>query len=309
MTPQLYNLAWESHVDYFRSMLFEMKKTNMFTDVTLVCDDQIQIQAHRIILSAGSSVFSQIIGNLPQNDPVIFLRGIQHQEMESLLEFLYLGQTNIGQERLEEFFNVSKSLDIKEISNAEDYQSKEGKKRKDKSIGNNLDEDLSVTVNSSALHDNEDEICNSVDYQSRETKKRRKLLKKNDHEEELTHTVNFSVLTENEYDDKLSKTFKTEKSKSFKHNPQKKLNECPQCDYKSAKASRIRKHVESKHDGVTFGCDKCELSFSNTSNLRKHIRVVHLGMKFNCSECDYKNGQKVNLQNHMKSKHNILYKD
>ena len=43
--------------------------------------------------------------------------------MESILQFIYLGQTTIFQERVEEFVNTARSLEIKEISNHVDNPS------------------------------------------------------------------------------------------------------------------------------------------------------------------------------------------
>ena len=61
-------------------------------DVTLVCDDQTQFKAHKIVLSACSPVFKKIIDNNPSQHPLIYLRGIQSYEMESILQFMYLGE-------------------------------------------------------------------------------------------------------------------------------------------------------------------------------------------------------------------------
>ena len=65
--------------------------------------------------SGGKTLFENIIKEHPNNNPVIFLRGIQHPEMESILKFMYLGETTISKERLNEFLNVVKSLEIEEI--------------------------------------------------------------------------------------------------------------------------------------------------------------------------------------------------
>ena len=97
-------------------MLHALMKSNELTDVTLVCDDKTQFKAHKIVLSACSTVFKSIINDLPQNNSVIYLRGIQHQEMESILEFMYLGVATFYQERMNEFLNVAKNLEVKEIS-------------------------------------------------------------------------------------------------------------------------------------------------------------------------------------------------
>ena len=61
-------------------------------------------------------MFESIIKDLPQNNSTIYLRGIQHQEMESILEFMYLGVATFYQERMNEFLNVAKNLEGKEIS-------------------------------------------------------------------------------------------------------------------------------------------------------------------------------------------------
>merc|ERR1712155_338713 len=88
-----------------------------FADVTLVTDDKQMIRAHRNILSAASPVFKGILQFDSNNtNPVIYLRGVQHSEMESVMQFIYLGEARFYEERMREFLTVSKSLEIKELS-------------------------------------------------------------------------------------------------------------------------------------------------------------------------------------------------
>merc|ERR1711955_73910 len=93
-----------------------MMTSNELTDVTLVSEDKKQFKAHKVVLSATSPVFKSIIGENTLSNPIIYLRGIQSHEIESILEFIYLGQATFYQERMNEFLNVAKSLEIKEIS-------------------------------------------------------------------------------------------------------------------------------------------------------------------------------------------------
>merc|ERR1719418_391740 len=88
-----------------------------FADVTLVTDDKQQIRAHRNILSACSPVFKNIL-QIDRNNtnPVVYLRGIQHSEMESIMQFIYLGEARFYEDRMSEFLTVSKNLEIKELS-------------------------------------------------------------------------------------------------------------------------------------------------------------------------------------------------
>ena len=91
----------------------EMMTSDDFTDVTLVTDDKKTIKAHRNILSACSPVFKNILQmEINNSHPVIYLRGIQYSEIESLLQFIYLGEEKFNEERMNEFLSVSKSLEI-----------------------------------------------------------------------------------------------------------------------------------------------------------------------------------------------------
>ena len=47
---------------------------------------------------------------------MIYLKGIESCEMQSILEFIYLGHTTVYQSRMTEFMSVAKTLEIKDIS-------------------------------------------------------------------------------------------------------------------------------------------------------------------------------------------------
>ena len=53
-------------------------------DVTLVCDDKVKIKAHKIVLKACSPVFENILENINTSEAVVYLRGIDHQEMSEM---------------------------------------------------------------------------------------------------------------------------------------------------------------------------------------------------------------------------------
>ena len=92
----------------------DMMTSDSFTDVTLISDDKKQIKAHRNILSACSPVFKNILEmNSQNNHPIIYLRGIQYSEIESILQFIYLGEAKMFHERVDEFCLVEKNLEIR----------------------------------------------------------------------------------------------------------------------------------------------------------------------------------------------------
>ena len=111
-----YNLTWNSFSDHLRLMFQDLYEEDRLTDVTLVCEDETQFKAHKIVLRVCSPVFKKIIDNNPSQHPLIYLRGIQSYEMESILQFMYLGEGKFYYERMGEFIKVAKDLEVKEIS-------------------------------------------------------------------------------------------------------------------------------------------------------------------------------------------------
>ena len=97
-------------------MFNDLYQEGRYSDVTLVSDDQTQFKAHKIVLSACSPVFKKIIDSNPSQHPLIYLRGIQSYEMESILQFMYLGEARFYNERIREFIKVAKDLEVQEIS-------------------------------------------------------------------------------------------------------------------------------------------------------------------------------------------------
>ena len=112
-----YNVQWDTFSNHLQDMLQNMFEENDMMDVTLVCDDKTKLHAHKTVLCAFSEVFKNIIKDLSIVKPVIFLRGINHKEMKSILEFIYLGNTRIKPENVNEFLHVATTLELKEISN------------------------------------------------------------------------------------------------------------------------------------------------------------------------------------------------
>ena len=126
-SPQSINmpldLSWQNFSQHLKGLLEEVLTSKDFTDVTIISEDQEQFRAHKMVLSASSPVFRNIINCLPAKDPVIYLKGVKQEEMKSILEFIYVGQASFSEERLQEFLKAAKVLEIKEISGNENEKS------------------------------------------------------------------------------------------------------------------------------------------------------------------------------------------
>ena len=95
----------ENNVDANLKGLFT---DNSLTDVTLVSDDQVTFQAHKLVLSLCSPVLKDLLLENPHSHPIIFLRGIKHEELQSLLQFMYLGEAKSKRSRLDQLILAGK---------------------------------------------------------------------------------------------------------------------------------------------------------------------------------------------------------
>ena len=92
--------------------LFECQN---FTDVTLVCEDQRQIKSHKVILSAGSQFFNEILLRNPHPNPLIFLK-VKYNYLHSLVRFIYTGECEVEQHDIEAFLVTAKDLKIEGLA-------------------------------------------------------------------------------------------------------------------------------------------------------------------------------------------------
>ena len=109
---EVLTITSESHDSQFIQTFGEFFKENVLTDVTLVCDDQVRIDAHKIVLSAGSHFFREMFVNNPHSHPLLYLRGLKEQELLSILQFLYVGETSLNKDSVPQFLSVAKEFEI-----------------------------------------------------------------------------------------------------------------------------------------------------------------------------------------------------
>jgi hypothetical protein len=90
----------------------ELRDDKDFFDVTLACDDE-QIQAHKVILSACSPFFRNILQRNPHKQTLIYLKGVKYTDLQSVHNFMYQREVNVAQEDLNSFLAVAEDLRVK----------------------------------------------------------------------------------------------------------------------------------------------------------------------------------------------------
>ena len=96
-----------------------LRKESDFYDVTLVCEESKQIEAHRIVLNACSSFFSNVLKRNRHSHPIIYMMGLKAKNMLAMMDFIYLGEASMYEEDLDGFLAIAKKLQIKGLAESE----------------------------------------------------------------------------------------------------------------------------------------------------------------------------------------------
>jgi hypothetical protein len=144
----------------FESMLSD----ESLCDVSICCSGKV-IKAHRVILAACSVYFKQVLSSINGQTqyPIIFVNGIQLQDLESMLEFMYRGEVTIPQTQLPSLVKSAETLGVSGLCQLDPNAQK--------CLSQSEDENKSRTSSPS-----------DSATQSRRGKKRRKLSQKPDNE-------------------------------------------------------------------------------------------------------------------------------
>ena len=117
-----YDLKWKTFNEHLVEVFKDLGEEGHFADVTLVSDDQVQTEAHKVVLSACSPVLKTLLVNNPHSHPLLYLRGIKKTELQAILKFMYFGETQIYDNKINDFVSVAKDLEVKEISEQQEEE-------------------------------------------------------------------------------------------------------------------------------------------------------------------------------------------
>ena len=272
-----YCLKWNEFEANIRESFRKMREEQRLFDVTLATDDGKQIQAHKMILSAGSNFFNDIFMKSDHNNMLIYLKGISSAELEHVTDFLYNGEAFITQEELRKFLEIAQDLQVKGLqgelqgigrNEAENQTSSPhvNKCSEQESEGDN--QEVIAGQGHESILDSLEEFADSFD-----TREMDGTLVKID-------KSNCLVNTNDELDLKIEQIIVKNDG----------LWKCKECGKTAAHKSLIKQHAETHIDGVSHVCHICNKTTSTRLYLQQHIFNIHSEL-FSCDICG-KSGMK-----------------
>ena len=101
------NIIWSQFRDHCRRTIKDVRMTDQYSDVTLICGDQSPIRAHKLVLASASVEFKRMFSVDPDQHSLIYLRGVDHEELKLLLELIYSGEVKVHFDHLGGFYKLA----------------------------------------------------------------------------------------------------------------------------------------------------------------------------------------------------------
>ena len=264
-------LKWNDFQVNISSSFCHMRKDPYFSDVTLVCDGDVQIEAHKVILAGSSTFFSRLLKQNKHTHPLFYMRGINASQLSSVVDFIYLGQVNIFQEDLDAFLNLAEELQLKGLNGHNTHQKEPIQKptmiKPDKVMNKTNQYTQETQYKSNTAEEISQLHCETSDLSNQETSMvlAATALKTSTNYKELDETINsmMSSLGQGQYS----------------------CNVCGKIEPK--KKSNMKNHIEGKHiEGVSHPCSHCGNTFRSKEALWFHIFRHHQDVSISQSFLD-----------------------
>ena len=321
MVQQEYDLRLDSYPQHLEDIMKKLLSLEEFADVTLVCDDGKHIKAHRNILSICSPVLKNILQIDQRNVPIIYLRGINHYEMEAIIKFIYLGQASVLKTKVDSFLQVADNLKIKELTqmgeergrDVNDLIDKNTTKKSDNNSQEIIidnDEEGEIKEATISLDDSEAMIIEDLKLSEKNTCDNKEKAEENYNDEECNAFEDFvdQVLNTHEELEEQEKSMNKVKKepKTVSNNKDKDVlldKTCDECGKVFAKKKNLAWHKITVHSKSEYPCSKCDHKFTRPDRLRIHIQSKHDGTKYSCPHCQKDFNFQTNCTAHIKSVH------
>ena len=255
-------LKWNDFQENIGASFESLRQAANFSDVTLVCDDGVQIECHKVVLAASSPLFEKLLKRGDHPRPLIFLRGVKKADLDAVIDFLYCGEANILQENLESFLAIAEDLEVKGLQLDKGLP---GRRYEQKEMPTNIEDRDSKPLRNSKESD--DKKSKDIKHEATENP-------------ENVDDGNTSLVL-----DPLQIHKEKVRSlmiKSEKHISNESFNlraySCKVCGKEGVKTN-IERHIEVHHvERVAFNCPLCNKSLKSSAGLSQHKSTAHTSL-------------------------------
>ena len=271
-TSEKFCLKWNDFQENLSSTFGSVREDNEFADVTLACEDGQQVEAHKVILAASSPFFQNLFRRNKHAHPLIYMRGVEFNNLNAIIDFLYYGEANIYQENLDNFLNIAQELKLKGLNGEGHNETGNEPKFDEHGVAGRNKPEPEMFVKPPFLtpnknHNDEQKpisMNHYVDrYENHDDSERAVALPKEDFSGDLQ-----------ELDQKVMSMIVL--GQNMTANGKHRASVCQVCG-KEGQTSLIKDHIEANHlNGIIIPCNLCEKTFRSRARARNHKLKKHL---------------------------------
>ena len=107
-----FSLKWSDFRSNVSKSFGLLRSEEHLHDVRLLTEDCHEVSAHRLVLSASSEFFKTIFTKSKSSDTLICLDGVTGDDLTNILDYIYLGEAHIYEDKLERFLSIAKRLKL-----------------------------------------------------------------------------------------------------------------------------------------------------------------------------------------------------
>ena len=264
-------LQWNDFRDNVSSAFGNLREDKEFTDVTLVCEDGQQVEAHKVVLISSSPFFLNLLKRNKHPHPLVYMRNLKYENLLSMVDFLYHGEANVHQENLDTFLAMADELQLKGLEKREEDDF-------DTVSNGQIPQESETTNNPIATSKDKKPSPGLKDEASKSQMTETDIALKNT----STDIVRFPSksglgnLTSTdlvELDQKVKSMMTTSENRIGKH--QILARKCNVCG-KEGEMRGIMNHIEANHlTNISISCNFCEKTLQTRAALLQHNRKNH----------------------------------
>ena len=266
MTNEKFCLRWNDFHDNIANSFHNLREDLDFSDVTLVCEEDNQIAAHRVILSACSPFFNSVLKKNKHSHPLIYMRGLKSKDLTSIVDFIYYGEANVNHEDLDGFLALANELQLKGLTGPNEETIEEEKGNMQPKPLSDFKKKITVKQEKSshkyvqATDDVEeyDQPYNDSSFEDRSivpVESSKMIVNMDTNNEDLK--TKLESMMENINDGERNKW------------------RCTVCGKTASLKNDVRRHVESHIEGVSHPCNMCEKVSRSDTALKMHVHRYH----------------------------------
>ena len=244
-----FSLKWNDFSSNVQKSFQNLRKEEDFFDITLVGDDSKHVTAHKLVLASSSEYFKKIFSKNKkyfQSHAMICLEGLNQNDLNNVLDYIYHGEIQIYQHDLDRFLGIAKRLRLEGLIGGEEQFKDENNCKADPTVEENVLTEL--------------ENFEGPQKQYQMTKDDR--IK----EKPVVSVQSSDIQSLEELDQKVEESYSRNSDGLFA---------CHYCPKIFKNKGHAKEHVEIHFEGLAFPCQFCDSILRSRSSLRTHYNKCH----------------------------------